>query len=220
MPILCGLLLPIDSIFFDERVFDGQWIVNILFPLYFFLMLLFVDRQLRILMIIMVPLSYLGELVCSPTLEMYLYRQHNVPFYIPFGHAVVYGSASVLYRLPIIVRHTRQIKRTLLVFFVIVMAGVGIAFNDTLTIALGLLFFIALQRKDYHIFYLIMGLIVLIIELIGTTLGCWAWQPESLLYFETINPPVGAIFIYVGGDMILWKLTRRVFGFKKQFNYT
>jgi len=66
--------------------------------------------------------------------------------------------------------------------------------------------FYLLQRKNYAILYLIMSLLALYLEIVGTQLGTWYWHSNWWL-FTTINPPVGAIVIYIAGDMLLKKLT-------------
>ncbi|WP_299660989.1 hypothetical protein [uncultured Psychromonas sp.] len=46
---------------------------------------------------------------------------------------------------------------------------------------------------------------VLYLEIIGTQLGTWYWHSNWWL-FTTMNAPVGAIVIYIAGDMLLKKL--------------
>ena len=50
---------------------------------------------------------------------------------------------------------------------------------------------------------MLMAVIVFAIEIIGTYFQCWTWQPESAYLFQTVNPPVGAVYIYVVGDIVV-----------------
>jgi hypothetical protein len=54
--------------------------------------------------------------------------------------------------------------------------------------------------------YYFIAICVIIIELIGTYFKCWTWSPKIFGYLSTANPPMGAVFFYAGGDVLLAKI--------------
>ncbi|OHX64902.1 hypothetical protein NH26_00355 [Flammeovirga pacifica] len=164
-------------------------------------------------MIIMIPLSWLGELLCCVILDMYDYRGNNIPLYVPVGHACVFSLGWKINQL-FDTDTKAAIRKVLTLFFILLFLFVCFFFNDTLSVALGLLFFWALNRKKFSSFYLIMSCLVLWIEVIGTNLHVWSWSQYQWI-FQTVNPPIGSIFIYIGGDMILGRLCRFLLRLRK-----
>jgi hypothetical protein len=55
-----------------------------------------------------------------------------------------------------------------------------------------------------------MGVLVLYIELVGTALGCWLWEPRPFGVLHTTNPPVGAFVCYVIADILVMKIAARL----------
>ncbi|CDN10836.1 hypothetical protein RintRC_1894 [Richelia intracellularis] len=78
-----------------NQVFEAQIFVNAFTVSYFFLLFALNPKQ-RLMGIIFVPFSVVGEYVFSLILEMYHYRLGGVPMYVPFGHAILF-SVGVLY---------------------------------------------------------------------------------------------------------------------------
>jgi hypothetical protein len=83
-PFFTVLALGIDSVFFTEHYFDGRQLTNLLSILYFSGFFFASMPKLRKLMLIMVGLSYIGELIFCKLLGMYEYRTPMIPFYVPF----------------------------------------------------------------------------------------------------------------------------------------
>ncbi len=205
------ILIWIPALMLDSTLIQGTNLDNKLFTsmiimsLWAFLFIK-VNPPLKKLMIIMVPLSWLGELICCLWLDMYNYRNDGIPLYVPFGHAIIYITGLLISNINLIQKNENKIKVVLVPFFILLFVTVSIVFKDTLSACLALLFFYLLQRKGYSILYLIMSLLVLYLEIIGTQFGTWYWHSNWWL-LTTINPPVGAIVIYIAGDMLLKKLT-------------
>lgn len=212
IPFLSAFLivafLSIDSVYFSLNYFDGRNLVNFGVILYFFLMLGTADSRLRRLMIMMVPLSFIGEVLFSLILGMYEYRENTIPLYVPFGHAIVYGSGYMFSFSGWAVKHYEVMKKIFLVFFILLFLVAGLFFYDILSLILGGLFFYALRRKKWNNLYYYVAIIVLIVEYAGTYFGVWFWEPYAFGFIPTVNPPVGAVFLYIGGDTILLKLMR------------
>ena len=202
-PVLLTLLLALDSHFFAEQFFDGRIFATIILPIWLTSLFYYADGSLRRVIVTMLPLSYLGELISSPWLELYFYRGNKIPFYIPFGHAVVFASCMMLARLPKIEKRSELIVRIVRPILIVSIFAVGIFLKDHFTLFFGLLLVIILQLKGWNHFYMLMAIIVFAIEIIGTSFKCWTWQPESPYLFQTVNPPLGAIYIYVVGDIVV-----------------
>src|SRR4051794_30159385 len=74
------------------------------------LLLLLLSRvtpAVRAQTLVVVAFATLVEYVFSPTLEVYTYRFHNVPAFVPPGHGLVYLSAIALGHTRFVERHRR-----------------------------------------------------------------------------------------------------------------
>lgn len=202
-PVLLTLLLFLDSKQFAEHFFDGRIFATVLLPIWAAFLYYFADAELRKVILVMLPLSYLGELISSPWLELYFYRGMEIPFYIPFGHSVVFASCMMLSTLPKVEEKSELIVKIVKPLLILAILGVGIFLDDYFSLFFGLLLVIILQLKGWSHFYMLMAVIVFAIEIIGTYFQCWTWQPESPYLFQTVNPPVGAVYIYVVGDIVV-----------------
>lgn len=202
------LIVSIDSVFFLENYFDGRTVVNFLVISYFSLFFYFSDSHLRRLMFVMVFLSYSGELIFCTWLEMYHYRTNVIPLYVPFGHAIVYVSGYVFAHTNWAIQNEIAVRKFSTIAFLLLFLLVGIFLNDIFSILLGALFFVVLKRKKWQNLYYWIAFCVIYIELLGTYFKCWTWNPLVFDAIPTINPPVGAVFIYAGGDVLLAKIVQ------------
>ena len=202
------IFLGLDSQPFVDAYFDGRMLVNFIVITYFFLMLHTTDSRLRRLMLIMVPLSYIGEILFCNILDVYDYRQGRIPLYVPFGHALLYGSGYMFSLSNWANKHDALMKKIFPIFFGILFIGAGVFFFDILSLILGGLFFRTLYRKKWLTLYYYVAIYVLIVEFTGTYLNVWVWDAYALGFIPTVNPPVGAVFFYIGGDAILLRVMR------------
>ena len=200
------LALAFDSVYFLENYFDGRIITNVLVLIYYLLFFRFADGDLRKLFFIMIFLSYLGEIIFCKWFEMYAYRANDIPFYIPFGHAIVYGSGYVFSKTQWAIQHTKSLQKFFIIGFVFLFLGLYFFLNDLFSLFLGALFFIIVRRKRGQNLYFFIAICVIYIELLGTYFQCWTWIPLIWNTFPTVNPPLGAVFIYAGGDVLLAKI--------------
>ena len=157
-------------------------------------------------MFIMVFLSYIGELIFCKALGMYAYRTADIPLYVPFGHAIVYASGFVIAEMPFFVKQDNKLKKIFLVSFSLLFLWVGIFSNDVFSLIFGALFFVLMKRKKWQNVYFSIALCVIFIELVGTFFKCWTWVPKTFGVISAVNPPMGAVFFYAGGDVILAKI--------------
>ena len=154
----------------------------------------------------MVFLSYIGELIFCKLLGMYAYRTSDIPLYVPFGHAIVYASGFVLVERFYFVINENKLKQLFFISFATLFLGVGIFLHDIFSLVFGTLFFVLLKRKKWNNVYYSIALCVIFIELVGTYFKCWTWVPKTFGVIPAVNPPMGAVFFYAGGDVILAKM--------------
>lgn len=204
--VLTILALGIDSVYFTQHYFDARQLTNSLALVYFLLLFFASDSQLRKLMFVMVFLSYIGELLFCKLLGMYHYRTNAIPLYVPFGHAIVYASGFIFSQTTWAIRHENNLHHFFAWFFAILFLVVGILFNDWFSLIFGGFFFLILKRKDWQNLYYFIALCVIFIELVGTFFECWTWSPKTFGLISAANPPMGAVFFYAGGDVILAKI--------------
>jgi hypothetical protein len=202
--------LGADSRFLLDTGINGQLFSNIAGPLYLLLVLSGLRPDQRLMALVFVPFSAIGEYIFSLIFQLYRYKFGAVPFYVPFGHAILFSTGLLIADLPIVQIYERQVRQVLLAVHLILFSGALLVFHDTLSAIFGILFGIILRRKRARPFYLLMGILVLYIELVGTLLGCWVWNPTPWGILHTTNPPVGAFVCYMIADILVMKISRRI----------
>jgi len=205
-PFFTILALGIDSVTFNENYFDGRQITNLLAIIYFSFFFWSSGSYLRKLMFVMVFLSYIGELIFCTLLGMYNYRTIVIPLYVPFGHAIVYASGYVFAHTEWAIKNDHLLKKYFAVAFLILFLSVGIFLEDIFSLIFGIFFFLLLKRKRWQNLYYFIAICVIFIELVGTYFQCWKWIPKTFGLIPAANPPMGAVFFYAGGDVLLSKI--------------
>ncbi len=190
--------------------FDGQILANLAAPLYLLAALRGLRRDQQLMALVFVPFSALGEYLFSLGFELYTYKGGTIPFYVPFGHAILFSTGLVIAELPLVKHNEARVRAGLLVVHAALFAGAVVLLGDSLSALFGAVFLLILRRKGAQPFYLIMGMLVLYIELLGTALGCWVWEPVPFGVLRTTNPPVGAFVCYVIADILVIKIDRWV----------
>ena len=214
-PFFTLMALGIDSVYLAVNYFDARQITNLLAIVYFSFFFWFSDSYLRKLMVVMVFLSYIGELIFCTLLRMYDYRTVVIPLYVPFGHAIVYASGYVFAHTDWAVKNEKLLGKYFALGFIFLFLSVGIFLNDVFSLIFGVLFFLLLKRKKWQNLYYFIALCVIFIELAGTYFQCWKWIPKTFGLIPAANPPMGAVFFYAGGDVLLvkivdyWKLNKK-----------
>ena len=149
----------------------------------------------RMQTVVVVVFATAIEYTCSPMLEVYLYRFHNVPAYVPPGHGLVYLAALAIGRTSLVREHTRA-------FTVAALTGVGAYAAYGLLLAertdvLGAFWFLCLlgffRWGPSPGLYVGAAFVVTYLEVTGTALGTWVWQYDDPTGLVPIgNPPSGA----------------------------
>lgn len=193
-----------DSAWLYARGFNGQIISNIAAPLYFGLMLYHLRSDQRLIALVFVPFSALGEYVFSLLLELYSYKFEAIPIYVPFGHAILLSTGLLISELAWVKQREQRLRWGLLIGHISLFIGAFLLFDDSLSLLFGLGFSLIVLLYRAQLLHLIMGFLVLYIELLGTWLGCWRWDLNPLNgLLHTTNPPVGAFVCYVIADIIV-----------------
>ncbi|MBP6754803.1 MAG: hypothetical protein KA210_01550 [Bacteroidia bacterium] len=208
-PVFTFFALWLDSTTFSEIYFEGQKITTIASILYFLVMFFVSDKYLRKLLFTMVLLSYIGELIFCLGLGMYQYRLSGIPLYVPFGHAIVFGSGYIFSTLSFLKRIDFNMNKIFKWLFPLSFLVVGVYFEDVFTLIFGSFFMFLIKRKNWQSVYFYIALCVIYIELVGTYFGCWKWTPKVFSFILTENPPIGAVFFYAGGDVLLVKIVSK-----------
>jgi hypothetical protein len=225
---LTAFILYLDSTDL-AKYFDGQILANLLAPLFLALLVLKLPIEQRLPVLLFVPLSAFGEALFSLAFKLYEYRLGGVPLYVPFGHSILLGIGLLLAHSTLVLQHELRVRRWLLCFHGALIVSAWAWFGDSLSLLWGGAFFafwFAREKKQKaRTFSLIVGVLVLYIELLGTHWNCWNWAPRPWNLLHTVNPPVGAFAAYVVGELHAircahqlaarwnqWKLARGEFG--------
>ncbi len=215
IPPLLAAILFIDSRAVAEQLPYNQWLANLFTLAYFVWMLRDAGRRLRRLMLIGVLVACVGEVLFSLLLGMYEYRLHNVPLYVPPGHAILYASVFLLLRETWLRRHIQWVVRLCYAGAVTFSVAWLLLYNDIYGFICFVLFTLLIQRRrESRPFFVVMFLLVVYLELLGTYFQCWSWPPYLLQQWPAIpsaNPPSGIAVFYIGFDIAclgLYRLSR------------
>jgi hypothetical protein len=155
--------------------------------------------------LVVVAFATVVEYVASPGLGVYTYRLDNVPAYVPPGHGLVYLSAWMLGHSAFLVRHQRRAVAC-------VAAGLGTwavvaLLQQGRPDVLGAFWFVCLlgflRWGPSRAVYVGAAVVVTWLELLGTHLATWTWQPTDPTGLVPIgNPPTGAAGGYGWFDLV------------------
>ncbi|HYN75987.1 MAG TPA: hypothetical protein VEV13_07285 [Candidatus Limnocylindria bacterium] len=159
-------------------------------------LLAFETTAVRAQAAVVVVFASLIEYTFSAGLGVYVYRLDNVPSFVPPGHGLVYLAALALGRSAALRAHERVAVRA-----TVVAGGLyalwGLSPLAPRTDVLGafwylcLVGFLAFGRN--RLLYVGAFLVVTYLELVGTALGTWTWQPyDPTGLIPMGNPPSGA----------------------------
>ena len=164
-----------------------------------------VEPLLRAQTLVVVGFATVVEYVASPTLEIYTYRFHNVPAFVPPGHGLVYLSAFALGHAALVERH-RRAAIGLVLGGGCAWAAYGVLLADRSDVlgafwfgCLAVFMFLGPSQPVY------LGAFVAVtwLELLGTQVGTWAWGTRDPTGWVTIgNPPSGAAGGYGWFDLV------------------
>lgn len=173
-------------------------------------LLAFQPRSVRAQTLAVVVVATLGEVVGSLVWGLYGYRLENLPTFVPPGHGLVYLAGLSLAAL------LARRERGLLVAAGLVAATWGIAGVTVLPApdasgTIGCAFLIGVLVWARRPVYAGVFMVVVGLELYGTALGTWTWQPTVPgLGLSQGNPPSGVASGYVVFDVLALALIARL----------
>jgi hypothetical protein len=170
------------------------------------------SRATRVQVAVVVVYASLVEYVFAGWLGVYVYRLHNVPSFVPPGHGLVYLAALAIGRSAWAHRSTWLLPAALTACGA--WALWGLTLSPTLDVLgafwFGCLLVFARWGKS-PLVYAGAFLVVSYLEVIGTSLGTWAWQPHDPTGLVAIgNPPSGIAGGYAWFDAAALALTPRL----------
>jgi hypothetical protein len=177
---------------------SSRWLQRVLGVATWGVLALVLSREsplVRVQTAVVVAFATLVEFTFSPLLGVYDYRFHNVPTYVPPGHGLVYLAALAVGRTLVVRAHTTGLT-------VVALSGLGGYAAYGLLVAqradvLGAFWFVCLVGFSIwgpsRGLYIGAAVVVTYLELVGTSLGTWTWQPHDPTGVVSIgNPPSGA----------------------------
>jgi hypothetical protein len=154
------------------------------------------DARTRAQVAVVVAFASLVEYLFAGWLGVYVYRLHNVPWFVPPGHGLVYLGALAIGRSAVASSY-----RTVLIRTTILVAGGYAVWGLMLSPrhdVLGAFWFgclaVFLLRGRNPLVFVGAFVVVTYLELLGTGLGTWTWQQQDpiLGIVSMGNPPSGA----------------------------
>jgi hypothetical protein len=141
-----------------------------------------------------------GELFLSLAWGLYTYRLGNVPLFVPPGHAMLLLLGIQLARVM-----PPAAANAVLGAALAYAAAAAVSGFDTLAVALGLLLaLVSLAAPGHRRLFAATFLVSLALELYGTWLGNWRWEPQVPgLALVTTNPPGVAGALYCALDALV-----------------
>ncbi len=164
-----------------------------------------VERQVLVLATV---LSAVGEVFLSLVWGVYDYQFHNVPLFVPPGHAL-------LMTLGILCARKMESYSDMVVIAVTTAAAcwaihVGFANIDRFGVALFCLYGVCLWFGLARPLYATMFVLALFMELYGTALGNWVWAPTApWVNLSAANPPFSAGAFYCALDLLVLGILHR-----------
>ncbi len=155
-----------------------------------------VERRVLVLCTI---ISGIGEVFLSLVWGLYDYQFHNVPLFVPPGHALLMTLGLIT---------IRAMPRLAPVAIAMVAIGWGIhawgADIDRFGVVLCGMFLVALTFGKARMLYATMFVLALVMELYGTALGNWRWADTApWLGLSQSNPPYSAGAFYAVLDLLV-----------------
>jgi hypothetical protein len=223
--VIFVFILFFDSIYFTEHVTNSQLPINIIMGIGFLVMYYRANIRTKELMIYAVILGFGGEYLFSRGLDMYTYRLENVPLYVPFGHAALYGRIFMFSKAPVVRKYHKAVEELFAVLIILFATIYLFFFEDVFGFVMTSIVFLLLwKRPKERLFFFSMYILVAILEIGGTAFGAWKWPSigfDAFRFLPSNNPPsgislfyflldIGCFFIYTKRHKILWKRLKNI----------
>ena len=170
--------------------------------------------RIRAQVAVVVCFATVIEYTFSYRLHVYVYRLHNLPWFVPPGHGLVYLAALAIGRSPTVRAQQRWLVPLTLA------AGASYAawglFLSGRRDVLGAFWFgclvLFMVRSRQPLVFVGAFIVVTYLELLGTHLGAWTWQVrDPIAHLVSMgNPPSGAAGGYGFFDAAALALAPRI----------
>jgi hypothetical protein len=196
-PAYLALLLAADT----QVGLDGQRALGAVTWIVLLLLLRPLPGIVRAQTLGVVAFATVGEVVGSLVWGVYHYRLHNLPWFIPPGHGIVYVSGLAVARL---LPERRLVAVAAAGSVAWAVAGLTVLPRLDVAGALGVPMLCAfLWRSRSRATYAGVFLVVAALELYGTSIGTWRWAATVPgLGIPDGNPPSGVASGYVWFDVM------------------
>ncbi len=159
-------------------------------------------RRIRAQTLVVVAIATVGEVIGSLIWGLYVYRLDNLPAFVPPGHGLVYlgglSLAALLER-----RSDALLIAAGAVAAVWGIAGLTVLPATDVSGTMGCVFLLAVLLWTRRPIYAGVFMVVAGLELYGTAIGTWTWQPVVPgLGIPQGNPPSGVASGYVVFDVV------------------
>jgi hypothetical protein len=206
--LFVGLALPLD------RATDATEQAALGMSAWVFLgvALLLQPREVRVQVGVLVVVATILEVVGSIVWGAYRYRLGNLPLYVPAGHGLFYLCALRVAALPVLRRNARTIVVGVTAAATLYMVrNLTLALPDLLGFVTWAIFLRFIVRGTSPLLYAVSFVMTTALELYGTSLGIWTWQPVlPLLMLPAANPPSGIGAGYAAMDALTRRIVRRI----------
>jgi hypothetical protein len=184
----------------------GQYAVNVGVALTYLWLVLRADRPRRVALLVCLAIATAGECTASLGWGLYTYRQHNIPLFVPPGHALLYMAGVALAR-----RVPGRIVWWVPALALPYLTWALLRGFSTFDAALFAVFVWCLWQGSAKKLYATMFVLSLGLELWGTWLGNWYWWPEvPWTVLSTTNPPAAAGAFYCLLDLLVVACANRI----------
>ena len=171
-----------------------------------------VDRERRLQLWICIPVATCFEVFGSLVWGGYRYRLHNIPLYVPPGHALVYLFGITALGLPLVARHRREFRYAVLALCT-GWTVAGLTFLPLLTGRVDVsgaliwpLFAWCILYSGRGELFAAIWIATTTLEIAGTWAGDWAWTAVTLwTHVPSGNPPsaIAAGYAVIDGTVVL-----------------
>jgi len=159
-------------------------------------------RTERQVLILATLLSGIGEVFLSLVWGLYDYQFHNVPLFVPPGHALLMTLGILSARQ--LARHSTAVVAIVTILAATWAVYAWLANSDRFGVVLFGLYAACLWFGLARTLYAVMFVLALIMELYGTALGNWVWaSSDPWLDLSAANPPFSAGAFYCVLDLLV-----------------
>jgi hypothetical protein len=169
-------------------------------------------RDVRVQVLVLVAVATVLEVIGSIVWGAYRYRLDNLPLYVPAAHGLFYLSALRAASLPIVRRHARAVVVAVTAFATLYMLrNLTLSLPDLLGFVTWAIFIRFIVRGTAPLLYAVSFVMTTALELYGTSLGIWTWQPVLPLFMlPAANPPSGVGAGYAAMDALTRRIVKRL----------